>query len=360
MEEENSLLQQDREIDLIELARKLWKEWRFILKFCLVGMILGLIIAFSIPKEYKTEVKLSPENAEINKTGQLGGLAAIAGINLNGATIGDALSPELYPDIVSSTPFLLELIDIPVETKNGSLKSSLYIYVSDNQKKAWWNYIPSLPFEIVGWTASFFQDQNLNEKGIIDPFRLTKEQEDYVKFLREKISVSVDKKTGVITASVILQDPLISAKIMEVVVLKLQEYITDYRTRKAKHDLAFSEKLLDDARLVYYKAQKEYATYVDANKNVISASFKTEEERLRNEMTLAYGVYNQMAQQLEMNKVKVQEVTPVYTVIEPPRIALKALKPNKPMILFVFILLSAVIGIGLLFMKKIDIFSNNK
>ena len=340
------------EIDLIELARKLWKERKFILKACALGIILGLIIAFSIPKEYKTEAKLAPENTSVNKVGQLGGLAAMAGINLNSsATEMDALYPELYPDIVRSTPFLLELINIPVETKKGKLKTTFYDYIQEHQKVAWWSYIISTPLKVLNWVISVFKEDEIEFSGELNPFYLTKDQEEFICAIRENIYVSVDKKTGVISMAVMMQDPLISATIMDTVLTKLQSYITDYRTRKAKHDLAFSEKLYNEAKDNYYKIQRVYANYVDENQNVISASFRIEEARLRNETNLAYGVYNQMAQQLEMSKVKVQEQTPVYTVIEPARVAIKAAKPSKILILIGVVFLAGFISIGWIFVK---------
>lgn len=341
------------EIDLIELAQKLWKERKFILKACAIGAVVGLIVAFSIPKEYKTEVKLAPENTSTSKVGQLGGLAAMAGINLGSSASGtDALYPDLYPDIVKSTPFLLELIDIPVETKKGDLKTTFYDYIQEHQKATWWSYITGVPFKALGWGMSLFRDKEEESTGKLNPFNLTKDQEEFILTTSEKIMVSVDKKTGVISASVMMQDPLVSATIMDIVLTKLQTYITDYRTRKAKHDLAFSEKLFNEAKDNYYKAQKAYARYVDENRNVISASSRTEEERLRNEMSLAYGVYNQMAQQLEMNKVKVQEQTPVYTVIEPARVAIRAAKPSKILVLVGFVFLAWVVSVGWVLVKE--------
>lgn len=356
MEEQPSVSTQEQEIDLIELAQKIWKERKFVLKACCLGAVVGLVIAFSIPKEYKTEVKLSPENAQGNKVNQLGGLAAMAGVNWGGAVNGDALTIDLFPDIVSSAPFILELVNFPVETQNGHLKVSFYEYMTQYQKVAWWNYIKAAPLKVLGWVISLFNEKEEDENengGEIDPFKLTVEQNGFIKSLKKQITVDVDQRTGVIILSVMMQDPLISATITNIVLTKLQAYITDYRTRKAKHDLAFSEKLFTEAKDSYYKAQKNYASYVDANKNIVSASFKTEEERLRNEMDLIYGVYNQMAQQLEINKVKVQEQTPVYAVIEPASIPIKAAKPNKVMILIGFVFFSGFVSVSWILGKEI-------
>lgn len=247
-----------------------------------------------------------------------------------------------------------------VETIDSVLKLSLYDYMKEHQRQAWWGYVMSAPFDLLGWGVSLFKkevdDNNLSDN--VDPFRLTRKQESFINKMRKRVVVAVDKKSGVIKASVLMQDALVSARVMDVVLTKLQAYIADYRTRKAKHDLAFSEKLFGEAKDAYYKTQQTYARYVDENRNVISASYRTEEERLRNEMSLAYGVYNQMAQQLEMNKIKVQEVTPVFTVIEPARVAIKAAAPNKPMVLIGFVMLTFILSIGIIVGK--DFYSSFK
>ena len=338
----------EQEIDLVELAQNIWKERKFIFKACAVGAVVGLVVAFSIPREYVTKVRLSPEmNGAVKAGGDLGGLAAMAGISMGGGGGADALSVELYPDIVKSTPFLLDLIDVKVTTQDGVFSDSLYVYMQEEQKSAWWSSVIGAPMKALGWGLSLFKEKKEGRSGPwLNAFILTPEQEGYVSGLGQCITVETDSKSGVITASVQMQDPLISATLVEVVLENLQQHITNYRTRKAKHDLVFTEKLLDEARIGYFVAQKQYARYMDANKNVISASFRTEEERLRNEMDLTYGVYNQMAQQLETNKIKVQEQTPVYTVIEPARVPLGAASPNKPIILIVFVFMAGFLSIG--------------
>lgn len=51
----------DNEVDFGELIAKIWKARKFIAKSCSVAVILGLVVAFSIPKEYTTAVTMAPE-----------------------------------------------------------------------------------------------------------------------------------------------------------------------------------------------------------------------------------------------------------------------------------------------------------
>jgi uncharacterized protein involved in exopolysaccharide biosynthesis len=156
------------------------------------------------------------------------------------------------------------------------------------------------------------------------------------------IDVSVDTKTGVTTLNVSMQDPVISAAMTDTVMNKLKDYITNYRTMKARHDLAFTEKLFEESRDNYYKAQQRYARYTDSNQNIILSSYRTESERLQNEMNLAYGVYNQAAQQLQAAKAKVMEITPVYAVVQPATVPLRPEKPKKMIILVGFVFMAFV------------------
>ncbi len=350
----------EQEIDLIELAQKVWKSRRLIFKSCGYAFIIGLIVAFSIPKEYTTSVTLAPESSSKSGSGNMGALAAMAGINLSSSSGEDALSPELYPDIVSSTPFLLELFNIKVKDQKGDLNTTLYNYLDKHQRAPWWGVVMSAPFKALGWAVSLVKDKPAeNAAGKLDPFKLTQDESIIADGLSKRIAVAIDKKTGITTLSVTMQDPLISASLTDTVMFRLQKYITDYRTNKARHDLAFAEKLFREAKTNYTEAQKKYATFVDANQNIILFSYRAEQERLQNEMNLAYNVYNQVAQQVQMAKAKVQEITPVYTVVQPATVPLKPVKPNKVMILVGFIFLAVVGSIGwILFVK--DLFINWK
>lgn len=345
---------QEQEIDLIELAQKIWAERKLVFKACGIAAVIGIVVAFSIPKEYETKVTLAPETTGGKGiSGSMGALASMAGINLGGGANGeDALSPELYPNIVSSTPFLVELFNVNVENKEGNINTTLFDYMDNHQKSTWWSYILSAPFKALGWTMSLFRgDEKEDGNNEVNPFSLTKDQQRVAEQISKSITSSVDKKSGVITLAVTMQDPLISAALTDTVMKKLQNYIIDYRTNKARHDLAFTEKLYKEAKNSYYKAQQAYAAYTDGNMNVVMARYKTEQERLQNEMNLAYNVYNQVAQQLQMSKAKVQEITPVYTVVQPAVVPLKPSKPSKPLILIGFVFLAAFGSIGWILVK---------
>ena len=235
---------------------------------------------------------------------------------------------------------------LPVKDAEGELDTNLYTYLKEEQRSPWWSAIISFPFKCLGWVMSLFKEEEEGTDGGVNPFQLTKDEDGVVKALNERIAVSVDKKTSLISLSVTMQDPLISATMTDTVMAKLQDYITEYRTNKARHDLDFTQKLYDEAQKKYYDAQQAYADYVDMNQNISLRSVQTRQERLQNEMNLAYNLYNQTAQQLQLAKAKVQENTPVYTIVQAATVPLKASKPSKLMILVGFVFLAGVGSVG--------------
>lgn len=333
---------EEKEIDLLELAMKLWQQRKKIGIWCLIGAVLGVIVAFSIPKEYDTSVKLAPELGSNQKIGgSLGAMAAMVGIGTGAQQGVDAVNPQLYPDVVASVPFLVGLFNVPVEDIDGEHKTTVREYIEDDIRSPWWSVIMGLPFKAIGAITGGKDDEDVKGKAT-DAFHLTPTESRIVQALSQRISASVDTKTSVITISVTMQDPMISATLADTVVNRLREYITDYRTNKARQDLEYAELLNSEAKENYYKAQQKYADYQDRNQGLILYSAQTTRERLENEATLAFNLYNQTAQQVQLAKAKVQENTPVYTIITPASVPVKPSSPKKPMILIGFVFLAFV------------------
>ena len=220
---------EEQEIDLVELARKLWSEKKLILKSCGWAAVIALVVGFSIPKEYTTTVTLVPEAGASgkSKSGGISALAGLAGINLGDIQGADALSPTLYPDIVKSVPFSVELLDVKVADIKGELNTTVYDYLKEHQKKAWWSYVFSAPFKGLGWVMKTIKGEEPKDTSrVVTPFMLTRDQNEIIMALGKKIEVEEDKKTFVIKLSVTMQDPLISATLTNTVMEKLQDYIT--------------------------------------------------------------------------------------------------------------------------------------
>ena len=335
------------EIDLMDLLRKVIGIRKKIYKAAGIGLVIGLIVAISIPKKYTVEVTLSPEMGN-NKGGGLSGLAA--SFLGSGVTVGDgtdALNASLSADIVSSTPFLLELsaMNIPV-IKDEMMTLDAYL---DEESSPWWSYVIGFPDMVIDGIKSLFteEDESMSydkaSQGIIE---LSKKESKKIKTLKEMIIASVDKKTSMTFVAVTFQNPRVAAVVADSVVKKLQEHIIDYRTSKAKEDCIYLEKLFKERQQEYYAAQQKYAYYLDSHDNIILQSVRAEQERLQNDMSLAYQVYSQVASQLQVARAKVQEEKPVFAVVEPAVVPLEPSGTSKKIYVLAFIFLSVCVVIS--------------
>lgn len=328
------------QIDWMGILRQVLAIRKKLYKAAAVGVVLGILIALGTPKQYTVSITLSPEMGS-GKSGS--GLASMAASFLGGS-IGsdspDALNATLTPDIVTSTPFLMELFDARVVSQDKQIDTTFTAYL-DEQKSSWMGYVLKAPGMAISGIKSLFSEKKEKTETIQEgTIELNEEDAAKLEGLRQQITAEVDKKTAITTLSVTLQDPKVTATIADSVVSKLQQYITAYRTSKAKEDCQYLEKLYKERQQEYYDAQQRYARYVDANSNVVFQSTLAERERLQNDMNLAYQVYSQVAQQLQVARAKVQEEKPVFAVVEPAVVPLNPSGTSRKVIVLGFLFLA--------------------
>lgn len=345
---------QHKEIDVIALTIKVLKEWKTLLKFLVVSAIIGVIVALSTPREYTSEVVLAPElsSGGIGMAGNLSDLASSFGIDLGKKSSMDAIYPELYPDIFSSTDFILKLFDVPVRLKDDSQTRTYLEHFTQDTQIPFWEYPKA-------WILSLLKKPEVPGKGKSekDPYRLSAVDNDICKGISVSMACLIDKKTSEITISFTDQDPMVAAIMADTLQHRLQNYITEYRTKKARNDYEYYKKMAAESKLQYEAAQRKYASFSDSNTDLLLQSYKSKEEQLENEMQLYYNVYNQMSAQMKAAEAKVQERTPAFTVIQ------NAYMPVKPsnrrsMKVFIFMFLGIITDIiWILYRNKLTLFN---
>ncbi|WP_301914924.1 Wzz/FepE/Etk N-terminal domain-containing protein [Phocaeicola coprophilus] len=326
--------QVNMEIDLRLLIYNLWNKRKTILKIMGIGLLAGIVIAFSIPKTYKVDITLSPESGQNGNRNSFAGMPSMLGIGGIGGNGQDALNSTMFPDLIKSTPFILEIYNVEVTPQKSQHAIKLSDYI-DTQKSPWWGYIFKLPgMAINGIRSLFISNENTNDSNnIIDPFRLTGEQNGKIALIKGALSATVDSKSNMTIVSATFQDPEVAATVADSAVAKLQKYIIDYRTRKAQEDCNYLEKLCKERKEEYYKAQKAYADFMDANRNVVLQRTQAEGTRLQNDMSIAFQIYSQVETQLQVARAKVQEAKPVFAIVEPATVPLSPSSPNKKIII---------------------------
>ena len=325
-----------------QLWQDIKKHKKLYYKVLSIAFIVSAIIMLSIPNYYKCTVMLAPEIPGGNKgTSGLASLASSFGVNLGSASAGaDAIMPNLYPDLMNSVAFRASLFPVKVQEEDRDTAMTYYDYLENYQRLPWWSAGMKAVGNGISAVISSFFDQEKKASDKVNPFRLTKEQMKIVETMQKKVVCDVDKKTFVITIDVTDQDPLIAATMADSVQTRLQDFITDYRTRKARVDLAYNQKLYKEAQERYEKARVKSAAYSDANRHAIFADKQSERTKLENEMQLQYRAYSQVAAQLQLAEAKVQEDTPAFTMLQPATVPIMKDGPNRSRNVLIFLIIT--------------------
>lgn len=330
------------------LKKLMARKWTFV-KVWVLTFVLACAYILPQPRYYNSQLMLVPESSTQDAGGSLSSLASSFGFNLGGMEGGDAFFPEIYPDVIGSNEFLVGLFDAKIETEDGSLKTDYYTYLTQHQKKSpyqeGWDAVKGT---VKGW---FSKPAPHAERAEIDPNHLDVYHNGLVQMMNGNISCTVSKMTNVITISVQDQDPLVCTIIADTVRLKLQEFITDYRTKKARLDADYYQKLCDEAKAKYEKASQEYSDYCDRHTDIILQANISERDQLENELSNTLTAYNALTTQYQAAAAKIQERTPSFTLLQRASVPVKPAGPKR-MIFVAVMLFLATFGTAAWIMRK--------
>ncbi|MFC5624654.1 GNVR domain-containing protein [Algoriphagus winogradskyi] len=342
------------ELNYIELIQKILSFKKRLLVFTLAGLILGLLIATTSPKEFtSSSLVILEENENSGQFGQMGALAGLAGISLPQMQ-GDQtmLSSELFPDVIHSRDFLLSIMKEKFFFQTKGKEMTLEEYYAEerpgNIVKKTIDFVFSIPARIIGLFSSneisraspITTDSEAVELGYVS----VTSQENYVlKQLKERITIENEIK--LIQLDVSMPEPLISAEVNALVLERLIEYVTNYKTVKQKINLEFVEDRVDEAQVKFQEAQLKLASYRDSNQGMISRRAMTKEEQLQLEFNLTFNIYNTLKQELEQSTIQLKRETPVFTIMEKASVPLGPSKPNKPLIIVFSMFLGFLVGV---------------
>lgn len=357
MTEQKNITQAEDEIDLIALAKTLWEGRRTVIKTTIIFMLIGLFVAIFSEKEYTASCTMVPQSAEGGSKlgGSLGGLAAMAGINLGSIGGGSDIPPTLYPKIVNSIPFQKELMKTPLSIEGQSEQVTFAHYYEEIYSPGLFGYMKKYTIGLPGVILKAIRGDGTDvrlassEEEILS---INQEEKELIERLQEQFFIEFNDKDGYISLSALMPEAKASAQMVQKAQVLLQDAITNFKIQKAKDQLVFVEERYAEKEKEAKEAQQKLARFRDRNKNVSTATAQTELERLTAEYNLVYGVYSELAKQLETQKIQVEEDTPVFTVIEPVSIPFEKSKPKRAMILVIWTFLGGIVGVGMVFGKE--------
>ncbi len=330
-----------KQIDLQKIVMAMYQHKRLYLYILPIVLIVSSLLVLCVPRYYQSTVKLAPELSSFSSS-SLNDIASTFGFEIGGSSNnGDAIFPELYPDLIASNDFVISLFYVQIKTKDNSIKTNYYDYMLNKQKAAW-------------WSTAFYKTQALfmkkepagkSSNNKANPFMLDKMQDMVAKGISNKIVCDVDKKNYVISITVEDQDPLVAATMADTVKSRLQDFITNYRTKKARNDYEYVLKLSKEAKMRYERARQAYGAYADTNQDVILQSYKLKTNDLENEMQLQYNNYTSLMTQLEKARAKVLEQTPAFTTLQSASVPIKPSGPKRmrfvlSMVVIAFVIIS--------------------
>jgi len=341
------------EIQLSDITQFLKRSRRRIILGGLIGFVIGALYAFSKPNMYTAQVTVMPEIQTKGAGGlsNLGSLAGLAGINLDNVGTSDAIRPDLYPNIIQSVPFALDMLKQPVYSQKLQAKITLQEFIERINRE-------SLLGKVMGMLPGSEDDQGnkvekADPKNFSQAIQVTNKQDKLIQQVQTSSSVLYDKKTGILTITAIEPDPVVAATMARLSLEYLTNYITTYRTQKARDQVNFLSQQVREAKSNYQSAEYAISTYRDRNRSLYSYTAKLDEQRLEADYLLKQSVYNELSKQYEQAKIKVQEATPVFKVLEPPTVPLRKSAPKRTVMILGFAVVGAIISLAIAFIQQI-------
>lgn len=335
----------DEVIDLRDIMSMMWKKkwWYIVILPCVA--VLSAMYILNEPQYYETSTTMAPEEDNaLSGGGALSSIASSFGIDLSQAQSSDAISPTIYPELMDDNGFVTNLFNIRVKTADGAVDTTYYSYLRYHRKHSWFDKqqkgVMKFFEKLLPKKENVFKGNTSKE---FNPYYLSKEDDDLVKGIRKDITIDVDKKTGVISIVTEAEDPLVCQTLADSVRNRLQEFIIQYRTSKARRDVDYYKKLSDEARATYEKTRRKYAEVADENLDVVLETEKSKIEDLENTMQMQYNTYTAMNTQLEAARAKLRMYTPVFTMVQGAAVPIKPAGPKR--MLFVLGMMILAFGI---------------
>lgn len=323
-ENRNNTPQEEAGIDFVALARSLWAGRKTIIIVTAVFMALGLLSALTMRRSYTVSSVMVPQLGSSRGAASLLSLVGGTAFDL-GNQSGQDLSPLVYPQIVGSSTYLLELANTPLHYSKADTAVSMATYAKEYSKPTVMGtiakYTIGLPGVIIGKLKKPAQEVVDTTAAAntfpLKPVKLTKEEAAIVKAVRQCVSLSVDKKEGYLVLSVTGSEPLQTAELGVKAQQLLQDELTRFRTEKAQKQLEYVEGRYKEIKAETESVQAALAVATDRAQGMTTTRARIEHDRLQSKYVVLSSIYAELAKQLEQAKMQVKRDTPVLAVVQP-------------------------------------------
>lgn len=354
----NPMVEEEEGLDIMALVRSLWDGRKTILIVTGIFIVLGLVAAITMKRTYTVSTTMVPQMSS-SRSSSLASLASLAGMDL-GMTQTSELSPLVYPQIVSSVPYRVELMHAPLHFEKADTAVSLLTYAKDYMKPGVMatikKYTIGLPFLLLSklskpkdvvlpgdWSAEGSSEPR--------PYTVTKDEEKMLKYLATAVNLAVDKKEGYLTLTVNGMEPVQTADLAIKAQELLQAEVTRFRTEKAEDELKYIQERYNEVKKEAESYQASLAVLTDRSQSMTTSRARLERERLQSKYAVSSAVYSELAKQLETAKMKVKRDTPILTVVQPVTVPTKP-SNSRAKTLIIWTFLGGILGCGIVLGKQ--------
>lgn len=348
-------------LDIMAMMRNLW-DGRKTIFICLgIFMALGLVAALTMKRTYRVTTVMVPQlNSRQNSS--LGSLAALAGIDMGMPTSTTDLSPLVYPAIVNSVPFRLELMHTPLHYQKCDYPISMFDYaLSGIEKPSLFTIVKKYTIGLPGLIIDAirgpqeeivygFATGSADTTVIIRPIVVSVDEQKMLDFFDKIVSLDVNKKDGYLTLTVNGIEPIQTAELAIKAQQLLQDLLTHYRVEKSEKELEYIQARYDEIKQENDRYQEQLAVILDRSQSMTNQRDRIERDRIQAKYNVSNAIFNEMAKQLEQAKMQVKRDTPVYAVIQPVSIPMKP-SNSRAKTLIVWTFFGFVVGCGIVFGK---------
>jgi capsule polysaccharide export protein KpsE/RkpR len=202
---------------LARYVRTVWSERTFLVRIAAMGLVLGLLIAFSIPARYTSTTRLMPPN---NPAGSSPAMAASIAASLGGDIVGGLLGSK------STSDFFVGIL-----------------------------------------TTRTVQDQIIEQFDLKRVYGLPRMEEARLK-LASRTGISVDRKSEIITITVTDHSPQRAQGMAKAYIDQLNRLVSDLSTSSARRERIFLEGRLAQVDQDLKIAEKEFSQFASKNRTI--------------------------------------------------------------------------------------------
>ena len=280
-----------KEVAIKDVLLPVWAERKRILLISFVAGFVTLGVNFLLPKYFKANAVILPETDKnkLSSLSSLAGLASIAGVNLSGGDIS-----RLYPAIMTSESVLTSVIE---------------------RKYA---------------TERFKDSVNLIQYMELDEGTPQKDLDEALKSLKDLLSVGIDSKTSVVTASVEMREPRLAADVMNALLNELDRFLREKKTSGATEQRIWIESRLVQVNTELRNAEEALKTFREKNRRIAdSPELLLQQERLLREVQVKGTIDLELRKQAEIAKIdEVKQVTTI-NVLDTGREPVRKERPKR-------------------------------